>query len=131
MTNQVHDIAKDFVVIEPLKSAHIEAFDESLYARIDQNYNGFKDHQLVSSHSFSEDWSMWEIHPHGDEVVILLSGRATLLLRVNGEDQALTLQTSGSYVIVPRNTWHTAKTDVQTTMLFITPGQDTKNEVLD
>jgi len=27
---------------------------------------------LVSTHDFTGDWSTWEIHPKGDEVVCLL-----------------------------------------------------------
>ena len=131
MSARIYDIAENFVVVDPSMRANVEAFDESLYQRIDQNYEGFKNHQLVSCHSFDEDWSTWEIHPHGDEIVMLMSGRTTLVLRVGDEDKTLSLDKAGSYVIVPKNTWHTAKTDVATTMLFITPGQDTKNEVLD
>jgi quercetin dioxygenase-like cupin family protein len=33
----------------------------------------------------------------------------------------------GSYVLVPTNTWHTARTDVATTMLFLTPGLGTEH----
>lgn len=131
MSTRIHDIAKEFVVVDPSSRAHVEACDETLYQRIDQNYDGFKGHQLVSCHSFDADWPTWEIHPHGDEIVMLMSGRATLVLRVGDEDKTLSLDKAGSYVIVPMNTWHTAKTDVATTMLFITPGQETKNEVLD
>jgi hypothetical protein len=59
-------IEDEFVVIDPAHKARIEAFDGSVYTRIEQHYNGFKDHQLVSCHSLGEDWSNWEIHPNGD-----------------------------------------------------------------
>ena len=40
------------------------------------------------------------------------------------------LAVPGSFVIVPRGTWHTARTSVATKMLFITPGEGTKNKAL-
>lgn len=80
MSADVHQIDDEFVVIGPDPKVRTETFDDNLYSRIEQNYNGFKEHQLVSCHSFSEDWSNWEIHPNGDEVVMLLSGKVTLVL---------------------------------------------------
>ena len=32
-----------------------------------------------------------------------------------------------TFVIVPKAIWHTAKVHATTTMLFVTPGQDTEN----
>lgn len=38
--------------------------------------------RLVSLFSFAEDWESWGMHPVGDEVVVCLSGRMTLLARI-------------------------------------------------
>jgi len=98
-----------------------------VYEELDARFDGFKSHVLVSLFAFDADWPTWEIHPAGDEIVVLLSGRATLHLKtVEGERQAA-LSEPGSYVVVPRNTWHTAKIAEQTRMLFITPGEGTEN----
>ena len=32
------------------------------------------------------------------------------------------------HVVVPKGTWHTARTSVPTKMLFVTPGQGTENK---
>ena len=37
------------------------------------------------------------------------------------------LDTPGSFVVVPKNTWNTAKVHAPTTMLFVTPGEGTEN----
>ena len=42
-------------------------------------------------------------------------------------DETVRLSEPGAFVIVPRGTWHTAKVNVPTTMLFVTPGQGTEN----
>ena len=121
------DIRRDFVVMQPDKTAAIEAADEGLYERLDANYQDFHGHELIACHDFSEDWPTWEIHPHGDEFVMLMSGEVTLTLLVDDEPQRTTLSREGEYVIVPRNTWHTAATSVPTRMLFVTPGEGTLN----
>ena len=74
-------INAQFVVYNPEQQARIEPADATLYQRLEQNYNGFQGHTLVSCYEFDADWANWELHPAGDEVVILLSGQATMLLQ--------------------------------------------------
>ncbi len=128
MNNEARSIETDFVVLSPDKHATIEHFDASLYERLDKNYQGFSGHELISCYEFDKDWSSWEIHPHGDEIVILLSGEVTFVLQLENEEKSVSLNTAGTYLIVPKNIWHTAKTHVKTKMLFITPGQGTQHK---
>ncbi|RYG96311.1 MAG: cupin domain-containing protein [Alphaproteobacteria bacterium] len=83
--------------------------------------------RLMSAFSFSEPWSMWERHPVGEELVMLLSGAATLVLEESGNEKFVELNTPGSYVLVPQNVWHMAITNVPTTMVFLTPGSGTEH----
>jgi len=85
----------------------------------------FRGELLVATSRFDRDWSSWECHPNGDEIVMLLSGRVTFVLETPAGEQRETLAVTGEYVRVPRNTWHTAKTTTATTMLFITAGEGT------
>lgn len=117
------DIASDFIVLSPEKVATIEKLDSTLYERLNKNYNEFKGHQLISSYEFSEDWPTWEIHPKGDEIVILLTGQATFILQLDTGEKVINLEKKGAYVVVPRGTWHTAKITVKAKLLFITPGE--------
>ena len=121
-------IENDFVVLDAEKNATIEHSDSALYERLDINYNGFTGCELISCYEFSEDWATWEIHPNGDEIVILLSGNVTFILQLVDGERSIFLEKFGSYVIVPKNVWHRAKTNVDTKMLFITPGEGTKNK---
>tara|TARA_R110000751_G_scaffold55346_3_gene118793 strand:- start:126218 stop:126661 length:444 start_codon:yes stop_codon:yes gene_type:complete len=124
----IRNIANEFVVVDPDKKATVEPVDPMLYQRIEKNYEGFKSHELISSYEFSCDWNTWEIHPHGDEIVLLLSGEITLILQLNGGQKSVTLTELGSYIIVPKGIWHTAKTIVPSKLLFITPGEGTLNK---
>lgn len=83
--------------------------------------------RLMSLFRFDEDWSSWEMHPHGDELVLLLSGAATFVLEQDGEQTSCALDSPGSFVIVPCGTWHTAKTRSGASLLFITPGRGTQH----
>lgn len=93
------------------------------YPQLDQG-------RLMSAFTFSEAWPSWERHPAGEELVMLVSGAAVLLLEENGAERAVELATPGDFVLVPKGTWHTAKTKVSTTMLFLTPGDGTEHRAI-
>jgi quercetin dioxygenase-like cupin family protein len=67
------------------------------------------------------------MHPNGDEIVCLLSGRVSMVLEIDGREIVAKLAKPGDYVLVPRGTWHTARTSTNCTMVFITPGEGTQN----
>lgn len=83
--------------------------------------------RLMTAFTFSEPWATWERHPAGEELVMLLSGDATLVLEEADGPRTVRLSTPGAYVLVPRGTWHTACTTVSTTLLFLTPGAGTEH----
>jgi hypothetical protein len=47
----------------------------------------------------------WERHRGGDEIVMSIEGRTTLVLLVNGEQHRIELN-SGELVVVPQGYWH-------------------------
>ncbi|MGI9203230.1 MAG: cupin domain-containing protein [Woeseiaceae bacterium] len=120
-------IESTFVVINPALQAEGVAVTNTLFSELEQQYDNFKGHMLISSFSFDEDWPTWEMHPHGDEFVCLLSGDVELLLRGPAGEQKVRLRSPGSFVIVPKNTWHKAKVNSPAKMIFVTPGQGTEN----
>ena len=122
------NLSKTFVVINPDHSATPVDVTPTIYQELDERFDGFKGRQLIATYHFEGDWPTWEIHPHGDEVVVLLSGAADMVFEEKGTHQVVKLAKSGDYVIVPKGTWHTARIATPTSMLFITPGQDTENK---
>jgi len=120
------NLASTFAVLRPDLGATPVAVTPTVYEELDRRFAGFKDHVLVSIFDFAADWPTWERHPAGDEIVCLLSGRATFLFE--GSREQMELSEPGSFVIVPKGTWHTAKTTVPTRMLFVTPGEGTENK---
>jgi len=80
---------------------------------------------LITEFHFEEDWKSWEMHPNGEEIVYLLSGEMDLILEKDGNRRTIELRGKGS-VVIPRNTWHTAKVLAPSNMLVITLGKDTQ-----
>jgi len=81
--------------------------------------------RLVSQHRFTSDWSAWEVHPYGAEIVICTEGRITLIQQAtDGSETRITLG-PGDYAINPPGVWHTADIAEPATAIFITPGLDT------
>ena len=116
-----------FAVIKPDLSVATVDVSPTLYQDLDSRFDQFKSHQLVSTYEFTADWPTWERHPQGDEIVILLSGAATMVLQLESRQALVELAVPGEYLVVPRNTWHTARIRSATRMLFITPGEGTEN----
>jgi mannose-6-phosphate isomerase-like protein (cupin superfamily) len=122
------DLATTFVVMGPDQSATPVAFTPTLFEELDAQFDGFNGSLLVASFNFDADWPTWEMHPAGDELVCLLGGSATLVLDRGGVEETHDLDHAGAFVIVPKGTWHTARTSVPTKMLFVTPGAGTQNK---
>jgi cupin superfamily acireductone dioxygenase involved in methionine salvage len=128
MSVKVGNIQNEFIVHSQNKDAFIEKNDNTLYERIGQKYEGFRGHDLIAGYEFTSDWNTWEVHPTGDESVLLLSGKITFVLRLPDGEESITLYEPGSYIIVPKGIWHTAKISVKSKLLFITPGEGTQNK---
>jgi mannose-6-phosphate isomerase-like protein (cupin superfamily) len=82
--------------------------------------------RMVSIFTSESDWPNWEMHPEGDELVYLLSGRMTLILEGKDAPHRGVDLVVGQGVLVPRGTWHTADVAEPGKALFITPGKGTQ-----
>jgi len=83
--------------------------------------------RLISEYVFTDDWTSWERHPHGSEIVYCLSG--TLILHqelTEGQIETVTLK-AGQYAINPPGVWHTADVEGEVRALFITAGEGTEH----
>lgn len=102
--------------------------DDRFWTRlISGDLGSFQNEFMVSMMSFDSDWTTWEMHPRGDEIVCLLSGEARFILEESRANRTVTLTDSGSFVLVPKGVWHTAHTSGPCRMLFITAGEGTQH----
>ena len=82
--------------------------------------------RLVSMHSFSDPWDVWEMHPNGSEVVLCVDGTIELVQEIDGAEVATTLS-KGEYAVNEPGTWHTANVADSATCIFITAGLGTEH----
>ena len=83
--------------------------------------------RLVTVSRGEGDWDQWEMHPAGDEVLVLLEGRARLIFERAGGD-LVTDMAPGATLIVPAGTWHRAVDQAGARMLFMTWGEGTTHK---
>ncbi len=120
-------LSSTYVVLGDNGDAIPVAVSDRFFEDLESKVDDFKGKRLISHFTFDKDWETWEMHPAGEEFVCLLSGQVDLILEQNGVENTVQLSTSGSYVLVPRGTWHTARVHTPSSMLFITPGEGTQN----
>jgi len=99
-------------------------FWEKIEGRLD-----LQEGRLITTFHQSENWTSWEMHPAGEEVVLLLSGAADLVLETPKGEQTVPLQ-AGQAFIIPQGYWHTARIHAPGDLLVITRGAGTQNRPL-
>jgi mannose-6-phosphate isomerase-like protein (cupin superfamily) len=122
-----HNLDQVRYVMAPNGQGTNKAVSEQFYAELDKDFANFAGHVLIQQFSFVSPWPTWEMHPEGDEFVYLLAGDTDFVLRENGDERTVRVSEPGSYVVVPKGAWHTARPHAPTTLLFVTPGEGTLN----
>jgi len=84
------------------------------------------DGRLVQIFDFAESWTSWEMHPHGEELVVCVSGSFTLIQERDGQTHSIDLA-SGEAAINPVGVWHTADARGPASALFVTSGLGTEH----
>ena len=109
--------------VEPLFTGSMDWYSD--YAK--RHCNDGAEGRLVSMHTFTKSWDMWEMHPQGSELVLCTAGSMTLHQeKADGLLETITLG-PGQYAINESGTWHTADVDDKATALFITAGLGTQH----
>jgi len=85
--------------------------------------------RLVGTTLQKKDWPIWERHPVGDEILILLSGELEMVLETRTGIRKTPLK-AGQTLVVPRNTWHHAVVKKPGKLMFITPGAGTEHRLV-
>jgi mannose-6-phosphate isomerase-like protein (cupin superfamily) len=66
-----------------------------------------------------------EMHPHGDELLCLLSGAIDVVLEEPGGERTVALR-AGQVFVVPRGVWHRLVLRAPADLLFVTPPAGTE-----
>jgi mannose-6-phosphate isomerase-like protein (cupin superfamily) len=82
--------------------------------------------RLFSALDMDRDWTNWEMHPAGDEVLVMLQGSVTFRFEEAAGAREIELS-AGHVLIVPRGVWHTARVRTPAKLLAITAGRGTEH----
>jgi quercetin dioxygenase-like cupin family protein len=110
------------ISVEPAMTGSLDWYE----SYTERNGKDGAEGRLVSSHSFSESWTTWEMHPNGEELVLCTHGAMTLIQEFPDGSVQQTELTAGEYAVNPRGVWHTADIQEQATAVFITSGIGTE-----
>ena len=82
---------------------------------------------LVMIESSPVSWGTWEVHPDGDELVVILSGAGTFIQETESGSDRIEFK-AGDTILNRRGVWHTADITEPVRALYITtcPGTDHK-----
>lgn len=83
----------------------------------------FGDGRMLSLIDMERDWPNWEMHPQGDEVIWLVSGRVHFITEGHGSVDAA----PGDCVVMPKGEWHTADVLEAGKAIFVTEGAGTQH----
>ncbi|MGI9579404.1 MAG: cupin [Microthrixaceae bacterium] len=83
--------------------------------------------RLVTMHTFTESWDVWEMHPNGAEVVLCVAGSVVLHQEHPDGTTSEVELTAGQYALNEPGDWHTADVEESATALFITAGLGTEH----
>ena len=86
--------------------------------------------RLMAAFHVGEDAPHWEMHPHGEELVILQSGSVDFVLEAPEGERIVELRPAARCCLVPRGLWHRFVVREPGELLFITHGEGTQHRPL-
>lgn len=81
---------------------------------------------LLAAFECRESMKHWEMHPAGDEVLILKSGEVDIVFDEPGGERVLTLL-PGGVCVVPKGVWHQQRVRAPGEMIAVTYGKGTQH----
>ena len=71
----------------------------------------------------------WEMHPHGDELLHLLTGALDVIFDQPDGERVTNLR-AGGLCMVPRGVWHRLIVHEPSDLMFVTPGAGTRHRAV-
>lgn len=120
------DFAHTSIALETNGVAKVLYHGETIWEYQDYGVNGGVT-RLVSQQELSKDWTNWEMHPAGEEIVVLLDGEVEVQVEgVGGDRASVLLDRQASYVRISRGVWHTMNVRQPSKVLLVTPLAETR-----
>lgn len=81
---------------------------------------------MLAVYPMAADWANWEMHPEGEEVLVLLEGHIEMLMD-DGKQQTVAEMRAGTTLVVPAGVWHRALVRAPGRLLGLTYGPGTEH----
>lgn len=82
--------------------------------------------RLVAVTPHEANWTGWERHPAGEELVVVLTGRVRIIHDLPDGPRPVVVRALEA-IVNPRGTWHTADVLDPGVALYVTPGLGTEH----
>jgi hypothetical protein len=126
---EVFDLARTYVHLADGPEARPLEVGADFWARLGARAD-LQEGRLVSAFTMTRTWDHWEMHPAGDELVVLLAGSIDLVLEAPGGPRRVPLRDRGA-CLVPRGVWHRAVVHRESEVLHVTRGAGTRHRPVD
>jgi len=135
MADDTIDLTKNYLLLEPDGAAVLLPGGGDFWSQlmsgnaIDSGIRRLMSSQkgrLLAALSMGADWTNWEMHPEGYEVLFMLEGKATFVLDLSDGLREVALNT-GHLLVIPQGVWHTARVNEPARLLAITAGSGTQH----
>ena len=135
MADDTIDLLKNYLLLEPDGAAVLLPGGVDFWSQLmsgDATDSGIRrlmgseKGRLLSTLSMGADWTNWEMHPAGDEILFMLEGKATFVLELSDGLKEVALG-AGRLLVIPQGVWHTAKVSEPARLLAITAGSGTQH----
>lgn len=120
------DLRKTFVNLNREGDADRIDVTEDFWAELREGTRRL-DGYLITVSEIHNDIPHWEMHPNGDEVLYLLSGKLDILIEQSGREQRVPLRSDRPGTVVPAGAWHRAVVVEPGQMMFVTWGEGTEH----
>ena len=102
------------------------AFDQTAFESYVAQHCTDDPGRLIMVETTPSNWSSWECHPAGDEVVIVLEGEAQFIQEIDGVEIRINVG-PGDTIINRQGVWHTADVTKPLKAIYITPCPGTEH----
>ena len=117
------DLTDTYVHLETGPGVRVVPVDDQFWATIDQR-DDLHSGRLVMAGVMHGDWDMWEMHPAGDELILVTEGT----VRVHVDDGGPPTDVSApNLIVMPAGTWHTMDVVEAARVVTITWGAGTEH----
>jgi mannose-6-phosphate isomerase-like protein (cupin superfamily) len=122
---QPHDPTNTYVHLDVGPGATTIPVDDSFWATINEQTD-LHTGRLVTGFGMVDDWTTWEMHPNGDELIAVTEGSVRVHVEHDG-DAHDTLVAAPVFVLMPAGAWHTMDAVESARLLVITWGEGTQH----